>query len=98
VVHRVILYIQLADTEALGEAVAAHQRRKSGVEPGARRIDDRQQLAIAPQVFRTALDLLARQANRRVVIDRLERPQALLANVQGCGRELRLAQMTLQTN
>ena len=57
-VHRVVLDVQLADAEPLGQAVAAHERREAGVETGARLAGDRQQLAVAPEVLRPLLDLL----------------------------------------
>ena len=64
-VDRVVLDVQLADAEPIGQTVAAHQRREAGVETGARLAGDRQQLAIAPQVLRPPLDLLARQRESR---------------------------------
>ena len=91
-VDRVVLDVELADAEPLGQAVAAHQRREAGVEAGARLAGDRQQLAIAPQVLRPPLDLLARQVNRAVVVDRLERAEAPVADVSRFGRKRRLAQ------
>ena len=97
-VHRVVLDVELADAEPLRQAIAAHQRREAGVEAGARLAGDRQQLAVAPQILRPPLDLLARQANRAVVVDRLERAKALIADVDRFGRERRLTQMTLQSN
>ena len=73
VIHRVVLDVELARAEPLRQAIAAHQRRVAGVEAGARLAGDRQQLAVAPQVLRPALDVLARQVNRAVVVHRLER-------------------------
>ena len=58
---------------------------------------DRQQLAVAPEVFRPPLDLFARQPDRAVVVERLQRAEALVAHVQRFGRKLRLAEMTLQS-
>ena len=77
-------------------------QRTSGVKPewkpGLRLAGDRQQLAIAPEVLRPALDLFARQRDRAVVVDRLERAEALVAHVGGLGRKRRLAHMTLQSD
>ena len=97
-VHRVVLDVQLADAEPLRQAVAAHERREAGVEAGARLAGDRQQLAVAPEVLRPPLDLLAREVNGAVVVHRLERPEAAVADVDRLGRKRRLAEMTLQSN
>ena len=59
-VDRVVLDVELADAEPRGEPVGPDERREAGVEPGARLAVDRQQLAIAPEVLRPALDQLAR--------------------------------------
>ena len=64
-VDRVVLDVQLAQAEALGQARAADERREAGVEAGARFTGDRQQLAVAPEILRTTLDLLARDRDRR---------------------------------
>ena len=75
----VILYIELVDPERRGEAPRADERREPGVEPRPRLPCDWQELAIAPQVRRPALDNLARKAlsHERVVVHRFERPKAL---------------------
>src|SRR6185436_3944189 len=98
VIHRVVLDIELARAKPLRQAIAAHQRRVAGVEAGARLAGDRQELTVAPQVLRPALDFLARQVNRAVVVHRLERAQALVANVGRLSRERGLTEMTLQSN
>ena len=95
-IHRIVLDVQLADAEAAGQPIAADERREAGIESGPRLADDRQQFAIPPQVLRAALDRLARQVNRRVVVHRLERTEAPIADVQRLERKRGLAQVTLQ--
>ncbi len=97
-VDRVVLDVELADAEPVGQPSAAHQRREAGIEAGARLAGDRQQLAIAPQVLRPLLDLLARQVDGAVVVDRLERPETLVADVDRFGRKRRLTEMALQSD
>src|SRR5262249_17515485 len=97
-VHRVVLDVELADAEPIGEPVAADERREARVESRARLARYRQQLAIPPQVLRPPRDLIARQRNRAVVVRRLERPETFVADVSGVCRERRLAQMALQSD
>src|SRR5712691_171706 len=97
-VDRIVLDVELADAEPIGKAVAADERRETGVEAGPRLAGDRQQLAITPQVLRPAFDLLARQRDRAVVVNRLERAEALLTHVDCFGKERGLTEMTLQSN
>ena len=96
-IHRVVFNVQLPQTQPGGEAIATHERREAGVETGERLAGDRQQLAVAPQVLRPLLNLLARDVDGFVVVDGLERPQAFVADVYRFGREQGLAEMTLQT-
>ena len=97
-IHGIVFDVELADTEARREPIAAHERGEAGVEAGARLSRNGQQLAIAPEIFRPALDLVARERDRGVVVDRLERPEALRAHVARFRRKRRLAQMTLQSD
>src|SRR5437899_2552360 len=96
-IDRVVLDVELADAEPVGQARAAHERREAGVESRSRLAGDRQQLAVAPQILRTLLNLLPRQVDRAVVVDRLQRPETLVADVGGFRGEKGLAQMTLQS-
>src|SRR5262245_58054941 len=59
---------------------------------------NRQQLTVAPEIFGPRLDLGSRQLDRRVVVHRLERSQALAADVCGFGRKDGLTQMALQSD
>src|SRR5579872_7362634 len=97
-IHRVVLDVELVDAESRGEPIAAHQGCEAGIEPGARLADDRQQLAIPPQILGPPLDLLPRQPHGPIVVDRLERTEAAVADVQRLGRKRRLAQVTLQSD
>ncbi len=58
-IDRVVLEVQLAHAEPLRQAIAAHERREAGIEPGERLAFNRQQLAVAPQTLRTPFNLLA---------------------------------------
>src|SRR5262249_14580585 len=84
-------------TETIGEARAAHERREARVEPGQRPIDDRQQLAVAPQILGPPFDLFPRQPDRRVVVHGLERTEAPIADVQRLGGKHGLAHVALQS-
>ena len=96
-VDRVVLDVELVDAEPRGQAIAAHERREAGVEPRSRLAGNRQQLAIAPQIFRPARDLLARQRDRAVVVQRLQWTEAPIAHVGRLRRKEGLAQMTLES-
>ena len=67
------------------EALGAHQRREARVQADVRLALDGQQLAVAPQVARPALDDLAREhaPDGVVVVLHLQRTEAGLADVQG---------------
>ncbi len=97
-VDRIVLDIELADAEALRQPAAADQRREAGMKTGLRLAGNRQQLPIAPEVLRPPLDLLPGQLDRGVVVDRLERAEAPIADVDGFGRKHGLAEMTLQSD
>ena len=97
-VHRVIFDVQLAQAEAIGQPVAAHERREPGMKTGARLAGDRQQLAIAPEVLRPLFDLLAREPHGAVVVYRRQRTEAPIADIQRLSRKGGLAQMTLQSD
>src|SRR5207248_3999512 len=81
-IHRVVFDVQLLQTQPGREAIAAHERGESRMEPGERLAGDRQQLAVAPEVLGPLLDLLARDVDRAVVVDRFEGPEALVADVR----------------
>ena len=105
----VVLDPHLAQAEALGEAVGADQRRAAGRQPDARgqppgrarrAAGERQEVGVAPDVLRAALDAAAQLADvaagAAVVIGDLQRPEALLADVQRLERVLGLALLALQ--
>src|SRR5262245_20781299 len=97
-VDRVVLDVELADAKPLRQARAAHERRIAGVEPGARLSRNRQQLAISPEILGPALDFFPREPDCRVVVDRLERPEAPIAHIGGLGGKHGFADMTLQSD
>src|SRR5207247_1631140 len=97
-IHGVVFDVQLPDAEMRGEPIAADQRREPGIEPGSRLVDDGQQLRVSPKIFRTPLDLLARESYRAVVVHRLERSEASIAHIQRLRRKRGLAQVTLQSS
>src|SRR3990170_3580437 len=85
---------------ACAEALAADERRETRMQARARFSFDRQQLAIPPEVGGAPLDQPPAHplAYGRVVVDHLERSEALLAHPQGLGLVRRFAQMTLQAD
>ena len=97
-VHGIIFYVQLPQTELPREPIGAHERRAPGVEARARLAGDGQKLPEPPDVLRPPLDHLSRErlAHARVVIHHLERPEALIADPQRLGGVLRPAQVALQ--
>ncbi len=97
-VDRVVLHVEFAHAEPMREAVAAHQRCEAGVESGARLAGDRKQLAVAPEILRPRFNLLARQVDGVVIVDRLERSETAVADVHRFRRKRRLAEMTLKSN
>src|SRR5215468_4982979 len=96
-VDGVVLDVQLAQAQTFGQPRAPDERSETGVEPRARLAGNRQQLAIAPEVFRPALDLLPRDLNRFVIVEGLERSEAFLADPQRLRGKRGLAQMTLES-
>src|SRR6476659_9015871 len=97
-IDRVVLDVHLADANPARETTGAHERREAGVEAGARLTGNGQQLTIPPQILGPLFDGFARQPYRRIVVDRLERPETAIADVQGPGGKLCLAHVTLQTS
>ena len=98
-VDRIVLDIQFRHPETPGKPIGAHERGEPGVQAGQRLLLNRQELAVAPQVFRARLDQLARdeRRDRCIVVGDLERAQALVADPQrGCGK-FRPAQVTSKT-
>ena len=95
-VHRVVLDIELTDAEALGQAGRADERGEAGVEAGAGLTRDGQQFAVAPEVLRAPFDLFAGDVDGRVVVDRFEGAEALVADVQRFRREPGVTQMTFE--
>ncbi len=97
-IDRVVLDIELAKPELAGEPVGADERREAGMKAGPRLTGNRQQLAEAPDIARPALDDVARHRfpGAGVVVDHLERPEALAAHPERLGRIFRPAQMALQ--
>src|SRR5438876_9846301 len=96
-IDRVVLDVQLVQAEPFAKARRADERGESRIESRPRLARDWQQLAIAPEILRTALDLFARDRDRAIVVRRLERPEALLADPQRFGGIVRFTEMTLQT-
>ena len=85
VVDRVVLDPELADAEALGEAVGLHQRRIAHLAADRRLAGDRQQLAIAPHGLGTREDGLPvqRAPDALVVIGDFEGTEIELTDVRG---------------
>src|SRR5712664_3650726 len=83
-VDRVVLDIELLDTEFGAEAFGAQQRGEPRTRSDLRLALDRQQFAIAPQIVRSAFDRRARDrgADFRVVVADFERTEAGFANVE----------------
>ena len=83
----VVLDPHLPQAEALGEAVGADQRRAAGGQPGARlrlRALERQEVVVAPDVLRAALDPPPDRADvgdRLVLVLDLQRTEAPRAHV-----------------
>src|ERR1041385_8123402 len=80
----VVLDVELFDAQHFAEAMGAHERREAGVEAGLGLAVDRQQLAVAPEIFLARRDLLARERflDRVVVVDDLQRSEAGLAHME----------------
>ena len=89
-VGRVVLDPQLAQAELGGQAVGPHQRGEAGAEVDGRLVVDGQQVPVAPDGAGPRRDALPadRGGDRLVVVGHLERPEAVVADVQGLGREL----------
>src|SRR5438046_1472617 len=96
-VHRIVFDVQLVQAEPFTETRRADERRESRIESRARLARNRQQLAIAPEILRTALDLFASDLDRSIVVGRLERTEAFLADPQRFGWIVGFTEMTLQT-
>src|ERR1700720_2553850 len=97
-VDRIILYVELPDAKAFGKPRAPHERREAGMKSRLRLAGDRQQLAVPPQILRPPGNVFARQPDGRVVVHRLERAQAPIADVDRLGGKRRLAHVTLQSD
>src|SRR3984893_14117005 len=97
-VDRIILYVKLADAKALGKPRAPHERREAGMKSRLWLAGNRQQLAVPPQILRPSRNVLACQRDSRIVVHRLERAQASIADVDGLGGKRRLAHVTLQSD
>src|SRR5216683_860777 len=97
-VDRIILYVKLADAKAFGKPRAPHERREAGMKSRPRLAGDRQQLAVPPQILRPPRNVFARQRDGRIVVHRLERAQAPIADVDGLGGKRRLAHVTLKSD
>ena len=90
-VHRVIFDVQLAQAEAIGQPIAAHERREPGMKAGSRLAGDRQELAIAPEILRPLLDRFARQTHGENVAPNIrgeQRDADQDRSRQGPGRKL----------
>src|ERR1700674_4720427 len=97
-VDRVVLDIELLQSEFGPQALGMKQRREARVEPDRRLAVDRQQLAIAPEISRARLDNRARDRGLdfRVVVDHFERAEAGLAHVERLDRIFLAALAALQ--
>src|SRR5215510_5281175 len=97
-IHRVVLDVELAQSEPLGQTRTSYERREPGMKPGLRITDDRQELAIAPEIFRPRGNRFAGQTlDHVVVVNRFEGTQTFLADVGRLRGKHRLTQMTLQS-
>src|SRR5262245_11397172 len=97
-IDRVILDVQVAHAKPRGKAVGSNQRREARVQAGARLTFNRQQLAIAPEIFGALLDASARDrpGDRRVVVRHFEWTQTAVAHPESGGGEGGLAQMAAE--
>jgi hypothetical protein len=98
VVHRVVLDVELADAEALGQPVGLHERREARVEARARLTLDREQRSITPDAARPAGDALARDdlGDSLVVPMDFERTHALAADPERARGIDRVANVTTE--
>src|SRR5262249_23030997 len=78
------LHPELFHAEDGTEALGADERGEARVEADARLLVDREQLAVAPEIPRSARDRLAGEdaSDRVVVVGHLERAEARLADVE----------------
>src|SRR5215204_2350184 len=79
----VVLDPDLAQPEALGQPVGLHQRRDAGRESGLRPLLEGQEVRVAPDVLRAALDaaLDLRGVEAGEVVGHLERAETYVADV-----------------
>src|SRR5262245_8771179 len=98
-IHRVVLDVELAQSEPLSQTRTSYKRCEPGMKPGLRIADDRQELTIAPEIFRPRGNRFASQTlDDFVIVDRLEGTQTFLADVGRLRGKHRLTQMTLQSD
>ena len=94
----VVLDPELAQPELGRQAVGPHQRGEAGAEIHRRGVVDREQVPVAPDGAGTGLDALPahRGGDPLVVVGDLERPEAVVADVQRLGGEGTLTLTTTQ--
>src|SRR5204863_6082941 len=98
---RVVLDPHLAHAQPRGQTIGADERRAAGGQPGAGarlRAFEGQEVVIAPDVLRPALDAPARMLDVLdvVLVGDLERPEAALADVPRLEPVVRPALLTRQ--
>src|SRR5262249_50295959 len=81
---RVILDVELRDTQGVGQAIGPHERREADMAANGRLVVEGQQFAVAPHRARARLDGApgGRAADRLVVVFDLEGTEVLRAEVQ----------------
>ena len=97
-VGRVVLDPDLAQPEPLGQPIGADQRRDPGGERRARRLLERQEVDVAPDVLWAGLDATPRPGGIEPgeVVGDLERPEAGVADVAGLERVLGMTFLALE--
>jgi hypothetical protein len=98
-VHRIVLDVELADTEAGSEPVGSDERREAGMETRPRLALDRQELTVPPEALGSRLDRLPEQnlSNGLVVPRYLERAKALVADPERGGSKRRVTQVAAES-
>ncbi len=94
----VVLDPELAQPELGGQAIGPDQRREAGTQVHRRGVVDREQVPVAPDGAGTRLDALPADGRRDplVVVGDLQRPEAVVADVQRLGGKGALTLTTTQ--
>ena len=87
-IDRVVLDVERVQPQLVPEVLRSDQGRKAGMQADGGLAFNRQQVHIAPEALRAALDLLAREGglNLLIVVLDLERPETQLTDMQRHGR------------